>query len=190
MKATAIILAAGESRRMGVPKALLDSGDGLTFLGRLLQVFDEARLAPLVVLGAAADEIAAAHPGLPFVLNPHWPHGQLSSVFVGLRAALAQGALRILIHPVDTPMISVSTVAQVLAALERSPLVVPCCAGKRGHPLGLVAHAARTLLESKVTTLEEGSALLGVEEVFVEDPRVLDNLNTPENYALRFGRQP
>ena len=52
MKATAIILAAGASKRMGLPKALLEADQGLSFLGRLAKIFTEAGLAPLVVLGA------------------------------------------------------------------------------------------------------------------------------------------
>jgi CTP:molybdopterin cytidylyltransferase MocA len=175
---------------MGLPKALLDSGDGHTFLGRLVKVFEDAQLAPLVVLGAHADRVQAAHPEVPSVLNPNWKDGQLSSVFVGLRAALLQGAQRMLIHPVDTPMIAMPTVAQVRAALEHSAVVIPRCEGKTGHPLGMTAAAARTLLESNVKTLEEGAALLGFKEVFVDDPRILDNLNTRENYELRFGRAP
>lgn len=190
MKAIAIILAAGESRRMGVPKALLEAPGGVTFLGRLVTIFEQAGLAPLVVVGAHAAEIQAAHPEVRSVLNPRWPEGQLSSVFVGLRAALVQGAERILIHPVDVPMIGAPTAARVLEALARSPAIVPRCEGKPGHPLGLVTAAARTLLGSTARTLEEGAALLEASGLVVEDPQILDNLNTPEAYLRRFGRAP
>ena len=190
MKAIAIILAAGQSTRMGLPKALLYAGDGLTFLSRLAHVFNEERIAPIVVVGAHANEILAAHPEVPSVLNPQWRSGQLSSVFVGLRAALAQGAKRILIQPVDTPMITGATAAQVRAALNDWPAIIATCDGKPGHPLGLTAQAAQTLLESKVTTLEQGAALLHATAAPVADPQILDNLNTPEAYLLRFGCAP
>ena len=190
MKATAIILAAGESRRMGVPKALLDAGEGLTFLGRLVKVFDEARLVPLVVLGAHAAQLQSAHREVPAVVNRRWQDGQLSSVFVGLRAALAQGAQRILIQPVDMPLISASTAALVLADLENAPVVVPTYEGMKGHPLGLTSAAALRLLGSRVNTLEEAAVLFGAEQVQVDDSHILDNLNTPEAYQQRFGRRP
>jgi molybdenum cofactor cytidylyltransferase len=187
MKAIAIILAAGESKRMGVPKALLEAEAGITFLSRLTKVFAEAGVSALVVVGAHAGEILAAHPTVPAVINPHWRQGQLSSVYVGLRAALSQGAERILVHPVDTPMIASATAAQVLAGLEHARALIPSYQGATGHPLGLTADAARTLLGSTATTLEEGAAILGATELPVDDPLILDNLNTPEAYSLRFG---
>ena len=190
MKATAIILAAGESKRMGVPKALLEAEPGLTFLARLAKTFADAGCAPLVVVGAHASEIQAGHPELPSVLNAGWAEGQLSSVYVGLRAALLQGARWILIQPVDTPMIFPSTAAHLLAALAHAPALICACAGKTGHPLGLDAAAARTMLASPAKTLEDGARLLGAHRLPVDDPGILDNLNTPEAYRLRFGHNP
>ena len=131
MKAIAIILAAGESRRMGLPKALLEADDGVTFLKRLASTFLEAGLSPLVVVGAHAAQIQAAHPDIPSVLNPHWQNGQLSSVFVGLRAALLQGAQRMLVHPVDAPMIRPTTAAVVLAGLEQAAVLISKFDGQR-----------------------------------------------------------
>ena len=98
MKALAVILAGGQSRRMGVPKALLAAGPGLSFLTLLVETFHAAGIPSLVVLGAHAPEIRAAHAEVPFVINPHWPEGQLSSVRVGLRAALFQGAQGVLVN--------------------------------------------------------------------------------------------
>ena len=188
MKAIAIILAAGESQRMGIPKALLAADDGSSFLGRLVQTFAACGVAPLVVVGAHAAQIQAAHPTLPFVLNPHWSQGQFSSVQVGLRAALAQGAQRLLIQPVDIPLISTTTVGHVTAALAQSPAVLASFKGKPGHPLGLQAAAARVLLASNARTLEEAThTAVGMA---VEDAAILDNLNTPEAYLLRFGHNP
>lgn len=190
MKAIAIILAAGESSRMGVPKALLEAEEGVSFLGRLVQVFEKARAAPLVVLGAHAAQIQAVHPEVHAVLNPRWPEGQLSSVQVGIRAALAQGARLILIHPVDAPLISALTATRVLVALEHSAAVIAACDGYPGHPLGLQADAARALLTSPASTLAEAAHRLTPKLLEVEDPLILDNLNTPEAYLRRFGHNP
>ncbi len=188
MKATAIILAAGASQRMGTPKALLEAARGLTFLARLARTFERAGLAPLVVVGAHAAQIRAAHPGVPSVLNAGWADGQLSSVRVGLRAALAQGAQRILIHPVDAPLLRPATAARVLAALASAPAAVAHFKGKPGHPLALRASAARAVLGLAVTTLEQAAATLEPQAISVDDEGTLDNLNSPEAYARRFGR--
>ena len=83
-----ILLAAGESRRMGFPKPLLPY-QGTTFLAHLLAVL-EGQVDPLVlVLGAQADRIRAAvriPDSVAVVINEHYAAGQLSSLQVGLRA--------------------------------------------------------------------------------------------------------
>lgn len=190
MKATAIILAAGESRRMGVPKALLAAADGHTFVSHLAATFVEAGAAPLVVTGKHAAEIAAAHPWLPMVVNEEWPDGQWSSVKAGLRAALAAGATHVLIHPVDIPAISVSTVRAVLDALAHHAAVVVHHAGTPAHPLGLSAEAACQVLRARAQTLEKATGALSLHALQVNDAAVIDNLNTPEAYSRRFGHNP
>lgn len=190
MKATAIILAGGKSQRMGVPKALLAADDGHTFVSRLAATFTEAGAAPLIVTGAHAAEISAAHPLLPMVLNARWGDGQWSSVQAGLRAALAQGSTHVLIHPVDIPAISVSTVRAVLGALDHHAAVVVHHQGLPAHPLGLSAAAARKLLATHAQTLEQATGALSLHALEVEDAAVLDNLNTPEAYSRRFGHNP
>lgn len=190
MKAIAIILAAGESLRMGIPKALLEAAVGHTFVAQLVETFDRAGLPSVVVIGAHAAQIRAAHPTLSTVLNEHWPQGQLGSVQVGLRAALAQGAERMLVQPVDAPLVAAATVRQVLEALERSPAVIPTSGDLPGHPLGLRATAARAVLASRAGTLEEAVGVLSAQLVPVDDAGILDNFNSPEAYRLRFGHAP
>lgn len=188
MKAIAIILAAGESRRMGTPKALLEVEPGITFLACLARTFAEAGAAPLVVVGAHAAEIVAAHPALKAVVNEGWPAGQLSSARVGVRAALIQGAARILIHPVDAPLIATTTALRVLAHLALDSAVVPTWGGSPGHPLGLGARAATQVFRQELQTLEDAVAAVGPELLPVEDPAIVDNLNSPDAVRARLGR--
>jgi CTP:molybdopterin cytidylyltransferase MocA len=190
MKPIAIILAAGESRRMGVPKALLEVARRVTFLAQLVETFDEAGVSVLVVTGAHALPIQQAHPKVATVLNGTWELGQFSSVQVGLRAALAQGASRILIHPVDAPMISVKTVKAVLEGLTRADGIVPMCGGLPGHPLGLRGSVARDVLASPAATLAEAAGLVNAELLELDDAGILENFNSPESYSARFGHPP
>jgi molybdenum cofactor cytidylyltransferase len=190
MKAIAIILAAGESRRMGLPKGLLEASAGRTFVAQLVETFERARIPSVVVVGAHAAQLRAAHPTLSTVLNDHWPQGQLGSVQVGLRAALAQGAERMLVQPVDTPLVAPATVRRVLGALARFRVVIPTSGDLRGHPLGLRATAARAVLASRAGTLEEAVGLLSAQLVPVDDVGILDNFNSPEAYRRRFGHAP
>lgn len=183
----AVVLAAGRSRRMGVPKqgVLLA---GRTLLHRALDTLEEAGAAPLVVViapGAAADGAAAR--GARVVTNPDPARGMLSSVLTGLSAARAAGAPWALVLPVDCPRTAPSTAALLMAAVRgtEAAAAVPEHAGRRGHPV-LVGPAAFDEVHGAVArgddrTLADVLAALGdgVRVVPVDDPAVLDNVNRP-----------
>lgn len=190
MEVTAIILAAGESRRMGIPKALLEVAPGVTFLARLVATFTQAGIASLVVVGAHADEILDAHPSLTSIRNVNWEQGQLGSVHLGLRTALGQRAARLLIHPIDAPLIAASTARAVAQALGSFDAVAPTFDGKPGHPLGLTAHGAQQVLASGAGSLAEAVAPFPPLPLAVDDAAILDNLNSPEAYFARLGHPP
>ena len=151
VRVVAIVLAAGEGRRMGGPKALLRLGD-LTFLARALALFSTAGTAPLAVLGAEAARVRA-QAGLPedatVVVNERWREGMLTSIWRGLEAAEALGADAALVQPVDNPFVAPATVAAVLDALARgAPIAVPSHGGRRGHPAGFARSVWPALREA------------------------------------------
>ena len=151
VRIVAVILAAGEGRRMGRSKALLRIGD-TTFLARTVATLQRPGVASvLAVLGPEADRIAAEG-GLPagveLLRNPRPDDGMLSSVLVGLGAAEERGAEAILLQPVDHPLVAPATVDAVLQALDAGAVVaVPSHEGRRGHPAGF-ARAAWPALRS------------------------------------------
>ena len=130
---TGIILAAGESRRMGFPKALLRYRDE-TFLDTLIGLFAGRCQQVIVVLGAEAERIrAGAHRPADFVLNTEYRTGMTGSLQCGLRA-LAAEAEGVLFTLVDHPAVLPATLDALLA--EPRPLLrVPRYQGKRGHPV-------------------------------------------------------
>jgi CTP:molybdopterin cytidylyltransferase MocA len=135
----ALILAAGESRRMGTPKALL-TYRGATFVEHLLAVTRHARVGiTRVVLGAGAENIRAVLklPDDQVVVNPDWPRGQLSSIQTAVRSLNARETEGALICPVDHPLVSADLVARLIEAFDssRKPIVLPAFHGKRGHPV-------------------------------------------------------
>ena len=88
-QAAAIVLAAGESRRMGSLKPLLPYGSG-TVIQAVVRSLKASPVQPvLVVLGHRSEEIAAhlAGKGVEIVLNPRYPEGMLTSVQAGIAAA-------------------------------------------------------------------------------------------------------
>lgn len=127
-----LILAAGESRRMGYPKALLRFRQE-TFLDRLVGLL-AARCSPvIVVLGARAEEIRvrATRPAT-FVVNSGYASGMTSSLQCGLRAVPPEAA-GVLLTLVDHPAVSAATID---ALMEGDPFLrVPRYKGRRGHPI-------------------------------------------------------
>ena len=146
MRVAGVVLAAGESRRMGQLKALLPFGPR-TVIEQVLQPLLGADLSEVaVVLGHRAGEIAAVLEPLPVRLlyNADYRLGMTSSVQVALRS-LDPVPDAYLLALVDQPQIGLQVIQRLLAAHARTRkgLVIPVWQGKRGHPL-LLAAAYRT----------------------------------------------
>ncbi|MBI3932178.1 MAG: nucleotidyltransferase family protein [Acidobacteria bacterium] len=140
MKIAAVILAAGEGRRIGGPKALLPLDDA-TFLSRCAALVARPGVDLVIaVLGHEAARVAVeagAPAGVRLVANARYGDGMLSSVLRGLDAAEEAGADAVLIHPVDHPLVSPETVDRVVSALTAGAVIaVPTHGGRRGHPGG------------------------------------------------------
>ena len=195
-----VILAAGDSSRMGADKALLPwpplaagqppSKD--TFLSgaicSLLSATDfvlivagknEATVAPIVYAGGAS-----------LITNPDPSRGQFSSLQVGLHEVLNRGRDAAIITLVDRPPVSAATVQVLRDAFESAPddvwSVVPEFSGKHGHPY----LAGRELIEAFLQAPATASAREvehryrdHIQYVNVGDPFVALNINTPEDYA-------
>lgn len=183
----AVILAAGESRRMGQPKALLPYR-GRVFLEHLIAVTRHPRIGlTRVVLGAAAEEIREKLKLDPagVVINPDWDKGQLSSIQAALRS-LPQGTTEgILLCLVDHPLISAALVGSLIEQFDSSgkPIVIPTYKGKRGHPVILRSTLYDELLAAP---LDLGARAVvwahaaDVLEVPTDEEGVILNLNDPE----------
>ena len=136
----AVILAGGESRRMGAPKALLPNRDGKTFVEHLIEVTRHPRVGiTRIVIGAHADEISQKLRdwSSATVVNSKWQQGQLSSIQAGVRSLPAGETGGMILCPVDHPLISADLVARLIAAFDASgkQIALPKYRGRRGHPL-------------------------------------------------------
>ncbi len=129
MKSAGLILAAGESRRMGSPKALL-TYQGETFLNRLVRLFTE-RCSPVIVVLGAFPDLTVPAPART-VVNDQWRDGQTSSMQRGLRG-IPTDADGVLFTLVDHPAVAPSTLDALLVSSGR--LRIPRFDGQRGHPV-------------------------------------------------------
>jgi CTP:molybdopterin cytidylyltransferase MocA len=186
-----LILAAGESRRMGSPKALLDYR-GESFLERLSGLFAGYCSPVIVVLGADADEIRSrtARPA-QFVVNPNYRTGQTSSLQCGLRAVPPE-CEGVLFTLVDHPAVAPETVERLLAA-PRPLLRVPRSSERRGHPIWF----HRELISEFLALPETGAArdvvrahAAETEFIDVDDPGVLADIDDPAAYRALTGVRP
>ena len=197
----AVVLAAGESRRMGTQKLLLPFGDS-TVIGAVVRAALASRAdRVLVVLGADRDAVreeiervrASGRSGeghgsdrLGFTVNDSYASGMLSSVQAGFRA-LPTDAEAAVVMLGDQPFLPCAVVDAVIAAYRDSGrgIVIPVFQGRRGHP-ALVDMKYR----GEVLGLDPAEGLRqlvhahpdDVREVEAGDADILRDLDTPEDY--------
>ncbi len=195
---SSVLLAAGESTRMGQPKALLD-WHGLPLIIYQARALLEGGVSELVVvLGHQASRLLPLippHPQVGTVLNRRYRTGKTSSIKTGLRHISPQ-AEGVIIVGVDQPR-KWQTYARMLEAFREraTPLVVPAYNAQRGHP----PLFSRVLFKELMAISEAGQGLREVVErhkgermaVEVDDPLVRININTHEEYqeALRLAKE-
>lgn len=193
----AVILAAGESRRMGEPKATLPY-QGLTFVEHLLAATQHPRVGlARVVLGAHAEEIRARLKVDPaaIVVNPDWPKGQLSSLQAAIRSFPPQITEGLILCPVDHPLVSRHLIEILIEAFDSSgkSIAVPTFAGRRGHP---VIFRSELYAELLAASPEVGARQIvwahadDLKEVPTDEEGVVLNLNDPETMRKALGKEP
>jgi molybdenum cofactor cytidylyltransferase len=202
----AVILAAGQSRRMGVQKLLLPFGGsrqsrstevgspGRTAIGHIVgEVLRSPVDQTLVVVGRDAARVASALAGLgvTFATNPDPDGDMLSSVRCGLRA-LPADCRGVLVALGDQPSITSDLVGRMLDAFGTGDrgIVVPVYGGRRGHPILFSASYGPEILTGFDSVGLRG--LLGahgpdVLELPVTSPCVLSDMDYPEDYRREMG---
>jgi molybdenum cofactor cytidylyltransferase len=201
-----VILAAGESTRMGSDKALLPWPPvppgalfaGETFVSAAIRALSPFTDQVVVVAGRNEPTLAPAvyAAGGSLVRNPAPERGQFSSLRVGLREVLNLGRDASMITLVDRPPASAAVLQTLRTAFEGASskiwAVVPEYNGRHGHPI----LAGREMIEAFLKAPETASARdvehqhqQHVEYVLVADPHVAMNVNTREDYAALLNSQ-
>lgn len=197
-----VILAAGESSRMGTDKALLPWPPGetqQTFLSAAIRALSDFNDMVVVVVGNNENTLAPLvyANGASLVRNPAPERGQFSSLQIGLKQVLDYGRDAAMITLVDRPPASSATLKALCAAFNSAPdqtwAVVPEYGGKHGHPL----LADRAMIEAFLRVPATATARdiehqnqQHIQYLPVSDPLVAVNVNTPQDYeALASSRR-
>ncbi len=196
-KLAVLILAAGQSRRMGQAKMLLPWGK-TTVLGKVIETLasatEDANIDLVVITGGARNlveaEIArlAQQHRLRAIFNEQYETGEMmSSIRVGL-AGLAQGVESVLIALGDQPQLSLDAARKILLARETSPsrLILPSYSMRRGHPW-LVRRDLWPELSASATARDFLKAHADEISYVETDESILQDLDTPEDYAHSSG---
>jgi molybdenum cofactor cytidylyltransferase len=183
-----ILLAAGESRRMGRPKQLLLI-EGRPLVRHMTEIVLRAPVAPVVVvLGARAGEIAPHLDDLPVtvVVNPGWAEGLGSSLRTGAAAIgeSDQALQGLIVALADQPGLTAGHLEALIEVHRRTgnPIVATCCGGQLMPPLLLAASEFGRLAQVQGDQgLRSALQGAGAEVASVTNERLFD-LDTPEDF--------
>jgi molybdenum cofactor cytidylyltransferase len=190
-----IVLAAGESRRMGQPKQLLPFGEH-TILERVVDTLLAAGVGEVVVvLGHLAERVRAVLGDRPVraVVNASYRQGMLSSVKCGVCAIGAEYDA-VLIALGDQPHVECAVVSEVMHAYRagNAGIVIPRYNEKKGHPIIINLQKYR----EAIVNLPEDVGLNALMQEHADDVRLLDvateditrDIDVPDDYTRELAR--
>ena len=192
----AVVLSAGESSRMGRPKALLPI-DGQTFIERIVAALKQAKVGKIIViLGHNARELQSKISHLPveILINTDYKLGQLSSLQLAVRYLQPDlDCDGMLVHLVDHPYLAPALVEEMIRRFyeTKKRIIVPKFHGKRGHPV-IFSNALFDEILSAPT--EEGAkAVVNAHraetlEIETEEDGIAVDIDTPELYQQHVRR--
>ncbi len=178
-----VLLAAGEGKRLGTPKALVELG-GRRLVDRGVDLLRDGGAAPVVVVMGA---VRFAVPGAVTVHNPDWPTGMGSSLAAGLRALPADCTAAV-IALVDQPLVGAGAVQRLITAyLAGAEIAVAAYHGKARNPVLLARRHWAGVLDAAVGDAGARPYLRAhpdlVTRVECADTGSPDDVDTPEDVA-------
>ena len=179
-----IILAAGESKRMGTPKAKLMVNSQDSFLEYLIKGYVQASDNEVVVVHSSSIECLSFPARVRWLLNDEPEKGRYHSIWLAAKSLRKDSAC--LIHNVDTPYVDKNLVTALVSISTPESYTVPTFGEKGGHPV-LLGRKIVSYIADHPEGLDFREILKGFErkEIAWNDSRILLNVNTKEEY-LKF----
>ena len=193
-KSALILLAAGNSTRMGHPKQLLNFR-GRPMVRHAAEIAQSAGCDPVVVvLGAQEDEIRPALAGLnvEIVVNARWPEGMGTSIQAGVGTLADWNIGGAILALSDQPFISAAFLRSLIEKHRETgrPIVAAQYSGTAGVPVYFARAAFPWLIALKPDQGCKGVILgRGAEAVLIDCPEAAMDIDTPEDYARAIANQ-
>lgn len=186
---TAVVLAAGLSKRMGQPKMLLPWGKKKV-IQQVVETLSESGINEIIVVaGGLYSEIREAlkEDQVAVVVNPLYANGEMTSSLQAGLSHLSEGPTDVMVVLGDQPFLKKRTIELLLEASQASekPIVMPSFENRRGHPWIIKNGFWKEVQNLKVPeTLRDffRQHENGIEYVLVEDHGIAQDMDTPEDY--------
>ena len=191
---SAIILAAGNSSRMGSPKFLLKMPDGTSFLESLTHQYAGFGCSEIVVVmsnegfALLKDKPQNLPSQTQITINTHVEFGRFYSIKTGMKQLSTES---VFIHNIDNPYANKNVLEQIYKAKSESEVIKPIMNGKGGHPVLLSKRVCELILNEKNNDQNFKVFLnsFRTKKVKVEDETVLLNMNTYDEYLEFYSRK-
>lgn len=183
----AIILAAGMSERMGKQKYNLDFSEEETFLDHIIYVYRRFVVSELVLVVNESIELEAFQDDetIKIVVNNKLEYGRFYSVQLGLKELKSSA---VFIQNIDNPFVNTGLLMSLQNGIGLADFAVPVYKKKGGHPVLLSPEIIESIRKDFKSTNHFNDVLKSFnrQDVFVNDPYIGVNINTPEGYQKYF----
>jgi molybdenum cofactor cytidylyltransferase len=187
-----VILAAGNSERMGTPKALLKMASNHFFFETLISNYQDAGISSIALvvqnslIKTIEKQVQNLDGNIYIVVNNEPEKGRMHSLQLGLKFMKNKA---VFVHNIDNPFVSNGLLMQMITKLEPKTYVKPLYQNKGGHPVLLSEEIVNELLHVEATKENYlKNALKKHSQILLEtnEPEILLNLNTPDDYQSFF----
>jgi len=187
-KCSAIILAAGKSSRMGMPKFLLKYDKQTTFLEQIIKQYESFGCKEINVVlneesvGLLKNNISGFSDGVKIVVNFHPEWERFYSLKLGLQTL--DDKSKSFVHNVDNPFVNQEVLHSLMHHIPGFDYAVPIYNNRGGHPLLLSKKVVKSIIAEEENSLNLKVYLSDYKKaaVKVDDEKVLINMNTKEEY--------
>jgi CTP:molybdopterin cytidylyltransferase MocA len=182
-----VILTAGLSERMGIPKHELRFSEELTILENIIRVYHNFVASQIVLVINDRDDFSKYYneEDLKIVVNKNPEYGRFHSIQLGLKEI---NETSVFLQNIDNPFVSPGLLITLENGIEEADFAVPVHEGKGGHPVLL----SQRIIQKVVADFDKDEKLNSVlkhfmrKDVPMHDPYILANINTEEDYRKYF----